>query len=195
MRLLYLPVVAAIGIAACGSPPPAQQDPNAPALEPAVISVPSTVRLSVSAPAETRKSTIIPSDPAQRMIPVSQGYSLAAATMVFQDAKMLGQLYHVGAVLRTPDSTVSGSTAVVRQLLTLARTKSLAEFERTSQGIRIIDDSTFVDSGTYVMVLTRSPKDSVRERGKYAAMWRARTDITKWVILEDHIQPGKSARK
>lgn len=115
--------------------------------------------------------------------------------MVMQDARMLGQIYDPGAVLHFPDSIVTGGPAVTRQLLALARTKSLADFQRVSQGTRILDDSTLLDSGTYVMVLRRSPKDSVLERGKYAATWRARTDVSKWVILEDHIQPGKPGRK
>jgi hypothetical protein len=84
--------------------------------------------------------------------------------------------------------------AVVRQLLSLARSKSLADFQRRSVGTRILDDSTLLDSGTYVMVLRRSEKDSVLERGRYAATWRARTDVTQWVILEDVLKPDQPAK-
>jgi hypothetical protein len=151
--------------------------------------MPSRAQATAPAVAETPKSAIIPEDIAQRMVPVTAGYSLATATMLMGDSRVLGQLYAPNAVLRTPDSTVTGMAAVVRQLLSLARSKSLADFQRTSRGTRVLDDSTLLDSGTYVMVLRRSPKDSVREYGRYAATWRARTDVTKWVILEDYLKP------
>lgn len=156
--------------------------------------MPSRVRPPTSTASDAPKSAIIPKDLVQRMIPVSTGYSLATATMLMHDARMLGEIYAPNAVLRVPDSTVTGMPAVVRQLLSLARSKSLADFQRSSQGNRIIDDSTLVDSGTYVMVLRRSPTDSVLERGRYAATWRARTDITKWVILEDYLKPDRPAK-
>ncbi len=130
----------------------------------------------------------------QRMAPVSAGYSLATATMLMHDARVLGQLYAPNAVLRVPDSTVTGMPAVVRQLLSLARSKSLADFQRRPQGTRILEASTLLDSGTYVMVLRRSPKDSVLERGRYAATWRARADVTQWVILEDYLKPDQPAK-
>lgn len=142
----------------------------------------------------TPKSAIIPEDLAQRMTAVNAGYSLATATMINNDARMLGQIYAPNAVLRVPDSTVTGMPAVVRQLLSLARAKSLTEFQRRSLGMRILDDSTLLDSGTYVMVLKRSPKDSSLERGRYAATWRARSDVTQWVILEDYLKPDQPAK-
>lgn len=197
MRRLYLPLVVFVGIAACGAP--AKQDTaildrNAPALEPGVIRMPSEAQTPAPAASDTAKSAIIPADPVQRLIPVSAGYSLATATMINDDARVLGQLYAPNAVLRVPDSTVTGMPAVVRQLLSLARSKSLAEFQRRSLGTRILDDSTLLDSGTYVMVLRRSPKDSSLERGRYTATWRAHTDVTKWVILEDYLKPDLPAR-
>ena len=156
--------------------------------------MPSRAQTPAPAAPDAPKSAIIPEDLVQRMAPVSAGYSLATATMLMNDARVLGQLYAPNAVLRVPDSTVTGMPAVVRQLLSLARSKSLADFQRLSLGTRILDDSTLLDSGTYVMVLRRSPKDSVLERGRYAARWRARTDITKWVILEDYLKPDQPAK-
>jgi len=197
MRRLYLPLAVIIGIAACGAPAKqdaAPQDPKSPALEPAVISMPSRAQASTPAAPGTPKAAIIPEDLALRMTPVSAGYSLATATMIMNDARMLGQVYAPNAVLRVPDSTVTGMPAVVRQLISLARAKSLADFQRLSLGTRILDDSTLLDSGTYVMILRRSPKDSVLEHGRYAATWRARTDVTKWVILEDYLQPDPPAK-
>lgn len=197
MRRLYLPLAVFIGIAACGSPAKqdaAPPDRNAPALEPGVISVPSTVQPAAPGASDAPKSALIPSDPVQRTVPVSSGYSVATATMLMNDARVLGQVYAPNAVLRTPDSTVTGMPAVVRQLLSLARSKSLADFRRTSLGSRILDDSTLLDSGTYVMVLRRSEKDSVFERGRYAATWRARKDITQWVILDDYLKPDQPAK-
>ncbi|MBA4071138.1 MAG: hypothetical protein C0497_04770 [Gemmatimonas sp.] len=157
--------------------------------------MPSPAQATALAASEAPKAAIIPEDLVQRMTPVSAGYSLVTATMLMNDARVLGQIYAPHAVLRVPDSTVTGMPAVVRQLLSLARSKSLADFQRLSLGTRILDDSTLLDSGTYVMTLRRSPKDSVLERGRYAATWRARTDITKWVILEDYLKPDQPAKK
>ncbi len=156
--------------------------------------MPSRVQPPATTAPDAPKSAIIPADLVQRTTAVSAGYGLATATMINNDARMLGQLYAPNAVLRVPDTTVTGMPAVVRQLLSLARSKSLTEFQRSSQGMRILDDSTLLDSGTYVMVLKRSPKDSVLERGRYAATWRARTDVTQWVILEDYLKPDQSAK-
>lgn len=197
MRRLHLPLVVLIGITACGSPAKQEttpQDRKAPALEPGVISVPSTVQPPALEASNAPKSALIPEDPVQRATAVSTGYSLATATMLNNDARMLGQLYAPNAVLRVPDSTVTGMPAVVRQLLALARSKSLADFQRRSLGSRILDDSTLLDSGTYVMVLKRSPQDSTLERGRYAATWRARTNVAQWVILEDDLRPDQRAK-
>lgn len=197
MRRSYLPLVVLIGIAACGSPAKQEttpEDRKAPALEPGVISMPSRVKPPAPVALDAPKSAIIPEDPVQRITAVSAGYSLATATMINNDARMLGQLYAPNAVLRVPDSTVTGMPAVVRQLLSLARSKSLTEFQRRSLGMRMLDDSTLLDSGTYIMVLKRSPRDSTLERGRYAATWRARTDVTQWVILEDYLKPDQPAK-
>lgn len=156
--------------------------------------MPSRVQTPAPVASDAPKSAIIPEDPVQRMTAVTAGYSLATATMINNDARMLGRIYAPNAVLRVPDSTVTGMPAVVRQLLSLARSKSLTEFTRRSLGMRILDDSTLMDSGTYIMVLKRSPKDSTLERGQYAATWRARTDVSQWVILEDYLNPNQSAR-
>lgn len=153
--------------------------------------MPSRVQTPAPVAPQTPAPAVIPTDLVQRMRPVSEGYSLATATMLMNDARVLGQIYAPNAVLRIPDSTVTGMPAVVRQLLSLARSKSLADFQRRSLGTRILDDSTLLDSGTYVMVLRRSAKDSVLERGRYAATWRARTDITRWVIVEDILKPDQ----
>ncbi len=156
--------------------------------------MPSRAQTPAPAAPDAPKAAIIPEDLVQRTTAVSAGYGLATATMINNDARMLGQLYAPNAVLRVPDTTVTGMPAVVRQLLTLARSKSLTEFQRRSQGMRILDDSTLLDSGTYVMVLKRSPNDSALERGRYAATWRARTDVTQWVILEDYLRPDRPVK-
>src|SRR3990172_7048922 len=142
MRRLYLPLVVLIGVAACGSPAKQEstpQDRKAPALEPGVISMPSRAQTAAPVAPGTPKSAIIPEDLVQRMTPVRAGYSLATATMLMNDARVLGQLYAPNAVLRVPDSTVTGMPAVVRQLISLARAKSLADFQRLSLGTRILD--------------------------------------------------------
>jgi len=197
MRRLFFPLVVLLGITACGSPAKQEAapiDPKAPALEPGVIVMPSRAQQAAPIAADAPKFTVIPEDLAQRMAPVTAGYSLATATMLMNDSRVLGELYAPNAVLRIPDTTVTGMPAVVRQLLSLARSKSLADFQRLSLGTRILDDSTLLDSGTYVMTLRRSPKDSVLERGRYAATWRARKDVTRWVILEDYLQPDQRAK-
>jgi hypothetical protein len=198
MRRLFLLVIAVLSITACGSPPakeaaePAVSDPKAPANAPAVIAVPLNVPTPVVP--GTPGSRLIPTDPMQQRVAVSQGYGLIGAMMVFQDGRSLSQLYHADAILKTPDSTIAGNGAIVTHLLTLARNKSLSSFERTSRRITLLDDSTLTDSGSYRMVLRRSAADSVFERGAYATNWRARSDITKWVILEDHLAPGAAPK-
>lgn len=196
MRRLYLPLVVLIGITACNSAAKqdaAPQDPKAPALEPAVINVPLNVP-TPNAPA-TANTPLIPTDRMERVVAVSSSYSLASATMVRQDGRMLIQLYAPDAVLKTPETTVMSGPAVVSYLMNLAREKSLSSFQRTSLAIGIIDDSTLADSGSYTMVLKRTPTDSVLERGRYTAKWRARSRITDWVILEDQITPDKPAKR
>ena len=197
MRCLFFPIVALAGIAACG---PAKQDaaakdPKAPALEPAVVSVPLSLPAPAADTATANKPGLIPQGQAKRETAVGQGYSLAAATMINQDARMLSTIYDPSAVLHAPDSTLTGGPMVVRHLLGLARATALADFQRTSKGMRIIDDSTFVDSGIYQMTLKRTTKDSVIERGRYSAKWRVRADVARWVILEDLIQPRSSPKK
>jgi hypothetical protein len=192
MKLANLVLVTAVAIAACGSP--AKKDPNAPALDPAVINMPSEAQksaaLKAAESAAVPKSKLIPADSLQRVFAVSQGYGLVTAMMINQDARMLTGLYNPDATLNLPDSTVSGSVAIVRRLIALAQAKSLADFQRTPRGMRIVNDSTLADSGTYVMMFKRTPKDSVFERGRYATTWRARgTDSGSWVILSDRITP------
>lgn len=199
MKSARLLIVAALAIAACGSP--AKKDPNAPALDPAVVNMPSEAQKSPAArateAAAVPKSKLIPADSMQRVFAVSQGYSLVTAMMINQDTKMLGGMYAGDATLSLPDSTVHGVVAIVRQLTTLARTKALEEFQRTSKGMRILDDSTLADSGTYVMTSKRTPTAAVTERGRYATTWRARgSDPGSWVMITDRITPdGARPRK
>jgi hypothetical protein len=192
MRRVSLLFVAALGIVACGSPA-SKQDSKAPANEPAVVSAPVNVPTPVAEPA-SKKSALIPDDQRQVAIILSQGYGLATATMIHQDARMLGQLYAPDAVLHVPDSTVTGLLAVTHSWLEFAHSRSLTEFQRITRGQRILDDSTLTDSGTYQMIFKRTEKDSVTEHGAYRTTWRARRDISKWVMLEDAIRPGKSAK-
>ncbi|MHB1310978.1 MAG: nuclear transport factor 2 family protein [Gemmatimonadaceae bacterium] len=192
MKSARLALVAVMALAACGAP--AKKDPDAPALEPAVINMPSDAQKSMATKAAEAAavpaSTLIPADSMQRVMAVSQGYALATAMMINQDARMLSGLYAADATLSLPDSTVKGVESIVRQLTALARTKSLAEFQRTTKGMRIVDDSTLADSGTWVMTLKRTPKDSVFERGRYATSWRARGGGPgSWVMIADRITP------
>lgn len=199
MKSVQLLIFAALAVAACGSP--AKKDPNAPALDPAVVNMPSEAQKSpetkAAEAAAVPKSQLIPADSMQRVFAVSQGYGLVTAMMINQDTKMLSGMYAGDATLSLPDSTVHGVVAIVRQLTTLARTKALAEFQRTSKGMRILDDSTLVDSGTYVMTSKRTPKETVTERGRYAATWRARgSDPGSWVLTTDRITPdGTKGRR
>jgi len=195
MHHRFVSAVAVAGLVACGSPAAkdaAVPDSKAPANAPAVIAVPSTVPKPVIP--EAGKPPLIPPDPMQRVIAVNQGYSLASATMVHQDGRMLSQLYHADAALKTPEGTILGNAAIISHLLTLARDKSLKGIERTSKRLETLDDSTMADSGSYVMVLKRSERDSVLERGRYATKWRVRSDITRWVILEDYLAPGAAPK-
>jgi hypothetical protein len=198
MRHLYLPLVVLIGIAACGSPAKqdaAQLDRTAPALEPAVVSVPLNVPIPVVDAPTDQKSSLIPADSMQRVFTVSAGYGLLTAMMINQDGRTLNNMYLPTSVLHLPDSTIKGNTGIVRTLLSLAQSKSLSDFQRTSVGMRTLDDSTIADSGRYVMTLKRPQGTAVQEHGRYATTWRARRDATKWVILEDLIQPTATRSK
>lgn len=198
MRRLYLPLVVIVGIAACGTPAKqdaAPQDPKAPALEPAVVSVPLNVPVPVVDAPTDAKTSLIPADSMQRVFTVATGYGLVAAMMVNQDGRMLSQLYVPTSVLHLPDSTITGNTGIVRRLLALAQAKSLQDFQRTSLGMRVLDDSTLADSGNYVMTLKRPQGTAVQEHGRYATTWRVRRDATKWVILEDRIAPTAAPKQ
>ena len=193
MQRVFLTALVMLGIAACGAPAPqVEKDTKAPAVEPAVVSVP----LNVPTPPEVTtepKPSIIPQDQSKRDVIVLDGYSLIGATMVNQDSRMMARLYDAGAMLKLPDSTVSRANAIVRYLTQLAATKKLAEFQRISHGQRIVDDSTLVDSGVYRMTLKRTTRDSTIENGRFHATWRARTDASRWVILEDVLTPERQA--
>ncbi len=194
MRREVFTVVAVLGIAACGSPAPAKEkNPQAPALEPAVVNAP--IDLPPLKDTTTHKWDVIPLNPVQRNNAVLQGYAVVAATTVNHDAHMLSQMYDYNAVLHAPDSTVNGSLSITKYLLDLAQKKSLTDWPRITQGQRIVDDSTLVDSGLYRMVLKRSPKDSTIQDGHYKSTWRARKDVTKWVLLEDLITPDAHGKK
>jgi len=193
MQRVSLLLVIATGIVACGSPA-SKQDSKAPAVEPVVISAPVDVPTPAVA-AAPKKTGPIPEDQRQLAIVLAQEYGLVTATMIRQDPRILGQLYAPDAVLHVPDSTVTGLPAVVRSWIAFAHNKSLTEFLRISRGHRVVDDSTLVDSGTYQMIFKRTEKDSVTERGEYTTTWRARQDVSKWVILEDAIQPRTAPKK
>ena len=198
MRRLYLPLVVLLGITACSAPAKqeaAPQDRNAPALEPAVISVPLNVPVPVGDAATGSQASLIPADSMQRVFVVHGGYGLVTAMMINQDGRALTQMYAPTSVLHLPDSSIAGNTDIVRALLSLAQSKSLSDFQRTSLGMRTLDDSTIADSGRYVMTLKRPQGTGVQEHGKYATTWRARRDATKWVILEDRIQPTAAPRQ
>ena len=199
MRSLFFAVALTAGAVACGAPAPqdtAVKDPKAPATEPAVVSVPLNLpRLATDSAAQSSQPSVMPLDSLARSGGLSSLYSLITATMINSDSRMLGRLYAPAAVLHTPDSTVHNGPAVVRHLITMARAKSMADFQRTSRGLRIIDDSTLVDSGSYVMVLRRSPRDSVFERGQYWATVRGGAYVGAWLVLEDRFKPGSPPKK
>jgi hypothetical protein len=186
-------------LAACGAP--AKQDPKAPAMEPAVISVPRAVQPPTSSSPAQAMQPLIPKDPSQRLVAMAQGYSLVAAMMVHQDVGSLVTMYEKGAALTVPETTITGSSEVAKYMSVLARRRSLSDFQRLSRGSRVVDDSTLIDSGTFVMTLKRNPADSVLERGNYTTTWRARggstqgMTATQWTILDDRIGPGTVAKR
>lgn len=192
-RVLALTLFAA----AFGSKAAPAKDPHAPATEPAVVAVPTTLPVdTMQAALGTKpKPTVVPTDGTARQVAASQVYSLAAATMVFKDSKMLGQLYMPDATLMLPDSTARGLVAVVRAWSAFATTQSLSDFQRVSQGTRVVDDSTVADSGTYVMTFKRTPKDSVIQRGRYATTFRVRPGASGWLLLSERITPAKGSKK
>lgn len=133
---------------------------------------------------------LIPEDPIERQTTTGTGYALVTAMMVNKDARSLIGMYFPGATLILPDTTVQNAPAIATHLASLAYTRSMSDFRRSSLVMSVLDDSTLADSGSYLMILKRTPRDSVLERGHYTAKWRARAGVGNWVILEDHIIPG-----
>lgn len=180
--------------AACGGK--AKPDPKSPALEPAVVSIPSDLpERKLDTSAAKPKSTVIPEAPAAREAELRSSYSVMAAMIAHQDARMLMGLFAPDARLVMPDSTYSGSMTVARAYLSRIQTKTLAGFQRTSVGTRVLDDSTLADSGTFLMTFRRTAKDSTLERGIYATRWRVRPGVGTWVILEDMLNPASATKK
>lgn len=172
MRRLFLLLAALITGSAC----------NAPAKD-------------TTAKAATPTVPLIPQDQFQRQAQVGGGYSLVTAMMVNRDARSIVGLYAPDAILVLPDSTVHNAPAIASRWVQLAQAMSMADFQRSSLGMSIIDDSTLADSGSYLMTVKRTPKDSVIQRGRYQARWRARAGTGSWVMLEDHIIPDASKKK
>lgn len=137
---------------------------------------------------------LISEDPVERQMAVGSGYSLATAMMINKDARSLISLYAPDATLILPDTTVQNAPAIAMRWVSLAQGRSMADFQRTSQAMTVLDDSTLADSGSYLMILKRTPKDSVLERGQYTTRWRARAGVGNWVMLEDHIIPGSGKK-
>jgi len=184
-------VLLAAGAMACGNTP--KQDATPVADAPAVIAAPLDLPQVKTADAGPKLSpdSPIPPDSMQRVNDVGVAYALIAATMVRQDGYTLNQLYAPNATLKVPDSTITGGANIVRSLLKLGKSKGLSEFRRTSALLQIADDSTLVDSGSYVMVTKRTEKDSTIEQGTYATRWRVRPRAGSWVVLEDAISEAK----
>jgi hypothetical protein len=201
MQLSHLLFSASFFVVACGSPVKNErQAPDAPALEPAVVDVPSPVKSPIkdpaldSAPAKP-KELLIPADALHRQLAVGQGYALATAMMINQDVRMLSGLYVPDATLSLPDTSIKGAIPIAQRWVILTKVRSLTEFERRTQGMRVLDDSTLADSGIYQMTLKRTPKDSVLERGRYATTWRVRAGTNGWKMLTDRIMPGAAKKK
>jgi len=138
---------------------------------------------------------LIPQDQMQRQSAVATGYALVTAMMVNKDGRSIVGMYAPDAILVLPDSTVRNAPAIATRWVQLAQAKAMADFQRSSLGMTVIDDSTLADSGLYLMILKRTPTDSVLERGRYQALWRARPNVGEWVILEDHIAPVAGKKK
>ena len=147
-----------------------------------------------AAKAAAASRPLIPADEFSRQSEVSTGYALVSAMMMNNDARSITGLYAPNAILVLPDSTVRGAPSIAEHWVKLAQNKSMEAFERSSLVMSILDDSTLADSGSYLMTLKRSPKDSVVERGNYQARWRARA-TGSWVMLEDHIIFGAGKKK
>lgn len=191
-RLSFLTLVAA-GLAACGSAP--KNDASTLADQPAVISVPLNVPRPQLPDSTQAKPGVIPDDPQERIMTLSGGYGMVAATMVNGDGRNLAAMYAPNVTLRTPEGTVSGLEPVVKRLIELSRSKSLRDMQRNPWHMKVLDDSTLLDSGFYTMTTERQPKVRITEKGSYATTWRARKDRTKWIILEDALIPDTKGAK
>lgn len=172
MRRLFLLLAALITSSACSAP---VRDTTAKAAMPSL--------------------PLIPQDQFQRQAQVGGGYALVTAMMVNKDARSIVGMYAPDAILVLPDSTVRNAPAIAARLVQLAQATSMTDFQRSSLGMSVTDDSTLADSGSYLMTVKRTPKDSVIQRGRYHALWRARPGTGSWVMLEDHIIPDAGKKK
>ncbi|MDQ8153700.1 MAG: nuclear transport factor 2 family protein [Gemmatimonadota bacterium] len=189
MHRLLLSLAALAGLAACNTS--STPDPKAPANEPAVIDTrPPAPAVAGAAPVK-----LIPDDYMDRRIPIDQAYSLAGFTMRNGDIAMLASLYHPNASLKTPDTTVTGNQSIAEQWNRFARGKSIADFQRTPRSLTVADDSTLIDSGSYVIKTARAVGDTISEKGSFVTRWRIRKEAAKWVMLEDQIAAGKVEKK
>jgi hypothetical protein len=191
MQRLFLTCTVLAGLVACAKT--ATPDPNAPAETPAVIDTRPPAPPPVIAGAPAVK--LIPDEYMDRRIPIDQAYSLAGFTMRNGDIAMLASIYHPNASLKTPDTTVTGNQNIAEQLHRFARGKNMAEFQRMPRSLTVADDSTLIDSGSYVLKTARAVGDTISEKGAFVARWRIRKDAAKWVILEDQIAAGKIEKK
>lgn len=155
----------------------------------------STPAKDTTAKAATTALPLIPQDQFQRQAAVGGGYALVTAMMVNQDARSIVGMYAPDAILVLPDSTVRNAPAIAARWVQLAQATSMADFQRSSLGMSVIDDSTLADSGSYLMTVKRTPKDSAIQRGRYQALWRARPGTGSWVMLEDRIIPAAAGKK
>ena len=166
-------------IAACGgTSAPAKADPNAPA----VVKAPPPVLAS-----DTAKPVIPPviaDDEAQQTL--LRSYSLLAAALANDDARMAMSLYAPTAEFTTVDGTFKGKPEIAKAYGAFAAGHKLQDFQRSPRAIHVINaDSTVVDSGSYKIVLKRA--GAPVERGTYATVWRIHPPPLNWVMLKDHL--------
>lgn len=121
-------------------------------------------------------------------------YSFLAAMAVFGDRMAVAAMHAPDAVVQLGDSTFHGPVAVADARIAYFRRSSVKEMVRQSVALNAID-STYRDSGVYLMVSHRPGASPVEQRGTYVTTWIRRPSDPKWVVRRDHLMPDVPKRR
>jgi hypothetical protein len=185
--------ITALALGALGPVGCKARDSAADPSRPAVVKAPPVILPSDTAKPDTMASHM------ERMARLSrelaEPYALIAFGAVNGDRRLLSTIYAPDAVFVLGDSAHRGLASVVDAVIAVGRQTGLADWTRQSRVLTGHSDSTYVDSGFYVMRARRQGGPSRESRGTYVATWRHLGGPTPWVLLRDELKPGGKAKR